>query len=248
MNFEIRKDRKPQGPKRLTHEREEYFRLMDQGLSSREACRIVGINLRTGRKWRNGHHSPGGDKKAVPPVGSEAPPSDEPSHYLREDERIHIADRVREKVSIRQIARELGRAPSTISREVPTSPASTASPGTNCAAWNGTTRSDCSPALLDSRAQNYVNYSTDIAVTADRLACGLRADLTCSPYASPRRGPHRRLIQPRMMLSQPDPRTHRGRREQRIVNTGPGCVAVLNRSHRVISDADQPVKTHRRPQ
>ncbi|MER6952312.1 IS30 family transposase [Nonomuraea sp. NPDC000554] len=118
MDFEIRKDRKPQGPKKLIREREEYFRLMDQGLSSREACRIVGINLRTGKKWRNGHHSPGAGKKAVPPAGSEAPPSDGPSRYLRENERIHIADRVREKASIRQIARELGRAPSTISREV----------------------------------------------------------------------------------------------------------------------------------
>lgn len=40
------------------------------------------------------------------------------SRYLREDERIHIADRVREKASIREIPCELGRAPSTISREV----------------------------------------------------------------------------------------------------------------------------------
>lgn len=118
MDFEIRKDRKPQGRRKLIREREEYFRLMDQGLSSREACRIVGINLRTGKKWRNGHHSPGNGKKAVPPVGAEAPPSDATSRYLREDERIHIADRVREKASIREIARELGRAPSTISREV----------------------------------------------------------------------------------------------------------------------------------
>ncbi|MBE1584394.1 IS30 family transposase [Nonomuraea angiospora] len=45
------------------------------------------------------------------------PPSDA-SRNLREDERIYIADRVREKVSIREIARELGRAPSTISREI----------------------------------------------------------------------------------------------------------------------------------
>ncbi|MFD9036695.1 IS30 family transposase [Streptomyces sp. NPDC059567] len=38
--------------------------------------------------------------------------------HLREDERIHIADRLREKASIRTIAAELGRSPSTISREV----------------------------------------------------------------------------------------------------------------------------------
>ncbi|GHH77116.1 IS30 family transposase [Streptomyces sulfonofaciens] len=37
---------------------------------------------------------------------------------LREDERIHIADRLREKASVRTIAAELGRSPSTISREI----------------------------------------------------------------------------------------------------------------------------------
>ncbi|PBC92629.1 hypothetical protein BX281_0312 [Streptomyces sp. Ag82_O1-15] len=31
MTFEIRKDRRPQGRKILGREREEYFRLMDQG-------------------------------------------------------------------------------------------------------------------------------------------------------------------------------------------------------------------------
>lgn len=41
MDFEIRKDRKPQGRKKLTRERAEYFQLMQQGYSSREACRRV---------------------------------------------------------------------------------------------------------------------------------------------------------------------------------------------------------------
>jgi hypothetical protein len=49
MDFEIRKIRTPQGRKKLTHEREEYFRLIDQGFSSREACRIVGITTRYGQ-------------------------------------------------------------------------------------------------------------------------------------------------------------------------------------------------------
>jgi IS30 family transposase len=35
---------------------------------------------------------------------------------LREEERIHIAGRLREKASIRTIAAELGRSPSIISR------------------------------------------------------------------------------------------------------------------------------------
>nr|WP_174856020.1 IS30 family transposase [Streptomyces hyaluromycini] len=99
---------------------------MEQGYSTREAARIVGINLRTGKRWRNGRRA-SGDSKAVSPIyqgtgqmsvypESEGPPR--PSHYLQEHDRIHIADRLREKASVRQIAGELGRSPSTISREI----------------------------------------------------------------------------------------------------------------------------------
>ncbi|MET8046760.1 hypothetical protein ABZU75_04095 [Streptosporangium sp. NPDC005286] len=44
MDFEIRKIWSPQGRMKPTREREEYFRLMDQGFSSQEACRIVGVS------------------------------------------------------------------------------------------------------------------------------------------------------------------------------------------------------------
>ncbi|WP_189716571.1 IS30 family transposase, partial [Streptomyces chryseus] len=89
---------------------------MRQGYSNREACRIVGINLRTGKRWRNGWHSPP-TGKPKPPITVEAS-APGPSRYLREEDRIHIADRLREKASIRTIAAELGRSPSTISREI----------------------------------------------------------------------------------------------------------------------------------
>ncbi|MFD6414549.1 IS30 family transposase [Nocardia asteroides] len=41
-----------------------------------------------------------------------------PSRYLSEAERIHIADRLRERATIREVAAELGRSPSTVSREI----------------------------------------------------------------------------------------------------------------------------------
>jgi IS30 family transposase len=116
MDFKIRENRQQLGPKPLVREREEYFRLMDQGLSSAEACKIVGINYRTGKRWRNGRAASGKDK-ARPPVQA-SPPAPGPSRYLREDDRILIADRRREGASIRDIARELGRSPSTVSREL----------------------------------------------------------------------------------------------------------------------------------
>ncbi|MFJ7949880.1 IS30 family transposase [Streptomyces sp. NPDC096354] len=89
---------------------------MQQGYSNKEACRIVGIDVRTGKKWRNGNR-PGKGRRPLPPASRE-PAVRGPSRYLREDERIHIADRLREKATIRQIASELGRSPSTISREI----------------------------------------------------------------------------------------------------------------------------------
>ncbi|WP_131743472.1 IS30 family transposase [Actinomadura roseirufa] len=116
MAFEIRLNRKPQGRKALVREREEYFRLMDQGFSSTEACRIVGINRRTGKEWRNGRLASAGHTARAPVV--RPGPQDGPTRYLREDERVHIADRLREGASLRAIAAELGRSPSTVSREV----------------------------------------------------------------------------------------------------------------------------------
>jgi IS30 family transposase len=116
MEFEIREDRgRRRGGRRLTREREAYFQLMRQGYSSQEACRIVGINYRTGKRWRNGWHAPPHGRKPVPPIYVEVSTS---GRHLREEDRIHIADRLREKASIRQIAAELGRSPSTISREI----------------------------------------------------------------------------------------------------------------------------------
>src|SRR4051812_25784198 len=117
MAFEIRENRgRAQGRKKLVREREEYLRLMREGLSSKQACQIVGVNVRTGKRWRHGRTRSGGHAGA-PPITAVAPPTG-PSRYLREADRVHIADRLGEKASIQTIAAELGRAPSTISREI----------------------------------------------------------------------------------------------------------------------------------
>ncbi|GAA3904446.1 hypothetical protein GCM10022244_13300 [Streptomyces gulbargensis] len=57
MDFEIREDRTAQGRKQLLRERETHFRLMQQGFSNEQACRIVGINAKTGQRWRNGRRA-----------------------------------------------------------------------------------------------------------------------------------------------------------------------------------------------
>lgn len=118
MDDEIRKERRiPQGRKKLVREREEYFRLTDQGYSSREACRIVGINRRTGKVWRNGRRAHKSLERPVAPLrGPGASPGS--SRFLSQQERTQIADMLRLRSSIRSIAAELDRASSTISREV----------------------------------------------------------------------------------------------------------------------------------
>ncbi|MFE5161978.1 IS30 family transposase [Streptomyces sp. NPDC056697] len=92
---------------------------MRLGFSNADACERVGVNPRTGREWRNGR--PEGRKKrprnAARPVRA-LPDRSGRSRYLNEDERIHIADRLREKAPMRAIAAELGRSPSTVSREI----------------------------------------------------------------------------------------------------------------------------------
>ena len=116
MEFEIRKQRGPSRGETLHRERRAYFDLVNKGVSSQEACRIVGINYRTGKRWRNGH-KPSGGHPGAPPVATSALHT-ESARYLGTTERIRIADRLREGCSLRQIAVELNRSPSTISREI----------------------------------------------------------------------------------------------------------------------------------
>jgi transposase, IS30 family len=106
------------GPgKPLTAKRELYFRLMKQGLSNSEACRQVGINRRTGKRWRYGRRMlVNGRVYTYGPIS--VAPSMISARFLSEQERLHIADLHRLGRSIRTIARKMGRPASTISREL----------------------------------------------------------------------------------------------------------------------------------
>ncbi|WP_030230659.1 IS30 family transposase [Streptomyces sp. NRRL S-350] len=117
MAIDYGKQRKRKGHAPQAEKREEYFRLVDQGTSFAEASRVVGINVRTGKRWRNGRAA-SKNRRATPPLRAVASPPAARSRYLCEAERIHIADRLREKATVRAIAAELGRSPSTVSREI----------------------------------------------------------------------------------------------------------------------------------
>ena len=107
------------GPAPQTAKREQFARLIARGVSNSEACRIVGINRRTGKRWRHGrtitsssgrrvHYLPviGARKRAISP------------RYLSEEERVHIADLRHAGLGVRAIAAKLQRSPSTVSREL----------------------------------------------------------------------------------------------------------------------------------
>ena len=103
----------------LTEKQDRFVRLIAQGVSNSEACRVVGINRRTGTRWRFGRTilNTAGQDVHYPPVRIVTPPKRHP-RYLSLDERTVIADLRREGCSLRRIAAELGRSPATISREL----------------------------------------------------------------------------------------------------------------------------------
>jgi len=103
-----------------TVKREQYAALIARGVTNSEACRIVGINRRTGKRWRHGRTvtSSGGRRLRYAPVVGVARKRDVSARFLSEDERVRIADLRRAGAGVRAIARELGRDPATVSREL----------------------------------------------------------------------------------------------------------------------------------
>ena len=108
-----------------TGKREWFARLIAEGANNSEACRIVGIARKTGTRWRYGRVvvGPGGRERHYAPVvavgaGVGAGGGEISPRYLSERERIDIADLHRAGAGVREIARELRRSPSTISREL----------------------------------------------------------------------------------------------------------------------------------
>jgi IS30 family transposase len=119
MTDSSRSRKKVTGALPMAETRVEYARLMRQGISNAEACRMLKINRRTGMRWRHGRTVKKAHKRETiyAPIFKIAPPVISP-RYLSEDERVQIADALQFGTSLRGIAVALGRSPSTISREV----------------------------------------------------------------------------------------------------------------------------------
>ena len=120
----------------LAERRERYFRLVLNGMSSSEACRRVGVSKRTGKVWRNGRRRSSGRNELplLPYVvmeNSNTLKCEGRNNYVRRagerylslEDRLEIADLVRQGLSVREIARRLSkrgrvRSASTVSREL----------------------------------------------------------------------------------------------------------------------------------
>lgn len=130
---------RPNGKRVPPEVKQRFLELIHEGVSIREASRIVGINRRTGQEWTSGRgarvRTTKAGRKTVraaiqPVVGDSREFEFHPraaerngsrtisARFLSEEERVRIADLRRERKSIRVIAGELNRGPSTISREI----------------------------------------------------------------------------------------------------------------------------------
>jgi IS30 family transposase len=86
-----------------------YWQLMRSGETNTNACKLLGMSRRSGTTIRRGHQYQ--TRVLVPPVVWSG-------RYLDIRERLQIADLLRLGCSVRRIATELGRHPSTIKREL----------------------------------------------------------------------------------------------------------------------------------
>lgn len=97
------------GRKRRLDIESEYWLLLASGVGTVEACKQLGIGRKTGYRWR-------AETGGLPPAAlSETSRS---QRYLSLLERRRIATLRRDGLGVREIAEQLGRSPSTISREL----------------------------------------------------------------------------------------------------------------------------------
>ena len=111
------RDRGGSGP--LTGKRQECVRLLNAGMTISGAARQVGAARKTGTRWRHGwtSTSTSGVTRQHPSV-CRSPKTEVSARFLSEAEQLRIGDLRQQGLSVRVIAREVGRDPATISREL----------------------------------------------------------------------------------------------------------------------------------
>ena len=106
--------RRPQSAKR-----QRFMELRERGWSILAAAREVGVSRTTGNNWSRGYKTyRHGQVIGVVPALERLAVRQLSSRFLSQKEWIEIADLRHAGLSIRQIGQRLGRAPSTVSREL----------------------------------------------------------------------------------------------------------------------------------
>ena len=104
----------------------EYVRALADGLNVTQSAHAVGVSKRTGKVWRNGRTRSSGrcERASIAPQAHwyrlymKCQPHRVSKRFLSLKERMLIFGWRVEGLSIRDIARQLGRSPSTVSREL----------------------------------------------------------------------------------------------------------------------------------
>jgi IS30 family transposase len=97
------------GRKRQLDLETEYWKLLQSGVRTVAACQLLGIGRKTGYRWR-------AENGGLPPA--RLAESSRSSRFLSLLERQRIATLRGRGLAVREIARRLGRSPSTVSREL----------------------------------------------------------------------------------------------------------------------------------
>src|SRR3954469_14476497 len=97
------------GRKRQLDLETEYWKLLQSGVGTVAACELLGIGRKTGYRWR-------AENGGLPPA--RLAESSRSSRFLSLLERQRIATLRGRGLAVREIARRLGRSPSTVSREL----------------------------------------------------------------------------------------------------------------------------------
>ena len=109
---------KSPGSPPLSEKRDLYIELMSKGMSNSAACRVVGINWRTGSRWRRGRTMAStalASARTYAPVIEQRPRGSD--RFLSEAERILIADGVLAGLTVQQsLARSAGARPPSAGR------------------------------------------------------------------------------------------------------------------------------------
>lgn len=114
-----RRVKKGPGRRQLSEQRQRFMELRERGWGVESAAREVGVSRTAGNNWAYGYKTyRHGQLVGLVPAIERLSVREISTRFLSQDERVQIADLRHAGLSVRMIAKRLGRAPSTISREL----------------------------------------------------------------------------------------------------------------------------------